>query len=60
MPPPDKREQVLEKLPLKQQANLRERLDRFDKLPAAERDIDVGWRAALAAIEGLEGREAKP
>ncbi len=22
-----------------------------------ERDIDVGWRAALAAIEGLDGRE---
>jgi hypothetical protein len=35
--PPEKREQVLEKLPAKQQANLRERLDRFDKLPAAER-----------------------
>ncbi len=35
--PPEKREQVLEKLPPKQQANLRERLDRFDKLPAAER-----------------------
>jgi len=35
--PPEKREQALEKLPPKQQANLRERLDRFDKLPAAER-----------------------
>src|SRR6185369_13591392 len=35
--PPEKREQVLEKLPPRQQANLRERLDRFDKLPAAER-----------------------
>jgi hypothetical protein len=35
--PPEKREQVLEKLPPQQQANLRERLDRFDKLPAAER-----------------------
>ena len=35
--PPEKREQVLERLPPKQQANLRERLDRFDKLPAAER-----------------------
>src|SRR6266536_1624438 len=35
--PPEKREQVLEKLPPTQQANLRERLDRFDKLPAAER-----------------------
>ncbi len=29
-------------------------------LGGEERDIDVGWRAALAAIEGLEGREAKP
>jgi hypothetical protein len=35
--PPERREQVLEKLPPQQQANLRERLDRFDKLPAAER-----------------------
>ena len=24
-----------------------------------ESDIDVGWRAALAAVEGLEGREGK-
>jgi hypothetical protein len=28
-------------------------------LGGEERDIDVGWRAALAAIEGLEGRQAK-
>jgi hypothetical protein len=35
--PPEKREQVLERLPPQQQANLRERLDRYDKLPAAER-----------------------
>lgn len=35
--PPEKREQVLERLPPQQQANLRQRLDRFDKLPAAER-----------------------
>jgi len=28
-------------------------------LGVEERDIDVGWRAALAAIEGLTGREAK-
>jgi len=28
-------------------------------LGGEERDIDVGWRAALAAVEGLEGREAK-
>ena len=35
--PPEKREQVLEKLPPQQQANLRQRLERFDKLPAAER-----------------------
>jgi hypothetical protein len=27
-------------------------------LGGEERDIDVGWRAALAAVEGLEGREA--
>ncbi|MGZ6338846.1 MAG: hypothetical protein ACXWNG_00570 [Candidatus Limnocylindrales bacterium] len=28
-------------------------------LGGEERDIDVGWRAALAAVEGLGGREAK-
>jgi len=28
-------------------------------LGGEERDIDVGWRAALASIEGLEGRQAK-
>ena len=28
-------------------------------LGGEERDIDVGWRAALAAIEGLGGREVK-
>ena len=27
-------------------------------LGGEERDIDVGWQAAIAAIEGLEGREA--
>lgn len=27
-------------------------------LGGEERDVDVGWRAAVAAIEGLEGREA--
>ena len=27
-------------------------------LSGEERDIDVGWRAAVAALEGLEGREA--
>jgi hypothetical protein len=26
-------------------------------LGGEERDIDVGWRAAVAALEGLEGRE---
>ena len=26
-------------------------------LGGEERDIDVGWRAAVAAIEGVEGRE---
>ncbi|MDP9341060.1 MAG: hypothetical protein M3Q23_02900 [Actinomycetota bacterium] len=29
-------------------------------LGGEERDIDVGWQAAVAAIEGLEGRAAKP
>ncbi len=28
-------------------------------LGGEERDIDVGWRAALAAVEGLDGRETK-
>ncbi len=28
-------------------------------LGGEERDIDVGWRAAMASIEALEGREAK-
>lgn len=28
-------------------------------LGGEERDIDVGWRAAVAAVEGLEGRPAK-
>ena len=28
-------------------------------LGGEERDIDVGWRAAVAAIEGLDGRDAK-
>jgi len=28
-------------------------------LGGEERDIDVGWRAAVAAIEGIDGREAK-
>ena len=27
-------------------------------LGGEERDIDVGWRAAIAALEGLEGRES--
>lgn len=27
-------------------------------LGGEERDIDVGWQAAVAAVEGLEGREA--
>ena len=35
--PPEKREQVLEKLPPQQQANLRQRLERYDQLPPAER-----------------------
>jgi hypothetical protein len=28
-------------------------------LGGEERDIDVGWRAAVAAVEGISGREAK-
>jgi hypothetical protein len=28
-------------------------------LGGEERDIDVGWQAAVAAIEGIEGRDAK-
>jgi len=28
-------------------------------LGGEERDIDVGWRAAVAALEGIEGRERK-
>jgi hypothetical protein len=28
-------------------------------LGGEERDIDVGWRAAVAAIEGVEGREGE-
>jgi len=28
-------------------------------LGGEERDIDVGWRAAVAAIEGIDGRDAK-
>lgn len=35
--PPEQRERVLEKLPPSQQANLRQRLERYDKLPPAER-----------------------
>jgi hypothetical protein len=35
--PPQERERVLEKLPARQQANLRERLNRFDQLPPAQR-----------------------
>jgi Protein of unknown function (DUF3106) len=35
--PPEKREQVLEKLPPAQQTRLRERLDQFDKLPPQQK-----------------------
>ncbi|MGB6364732.1 MAG: hypothetical protein WBG64_18870, partial [Thermoanaerobaculia bacterium] len=28
-------------------------------LGGEERDIDVGWRAAVAAVEGVSGRAAK-
>ena len=35
--PPEQRDRVLEKLPTKQQENLRRRFDQFDKLPPEER-----------------------
>jgi len=34
---PEQRERILEKLPPQQQANIRQRLERFDKLPPAEK-----------------------
>ncbi|HXK07012.1 MAG TPA: DUF3106 domain-containing protein [Verrucomicrobiae bacterium] len=37
--PPEKREQVLEKLPPTQQNRLRERLDQFDKLPPQQKAL---------------------
>ncbi|HTS67057.1 MAG TPA: DUF3106 domain-containing protein [Candidatus Acidoferrales bacterium] len=37
--PPDKRDQVLEKLPPAQQTRLRERLDQFDKLPPQQKAL---------------------
>lgn len=48
--PPEKREQVLEKLPPGQQANLRNRLDKFDRLPPAERARRLEM---LKTFEGL-------
>src|SRR5580765_5942633 len=48
--PPEKREQVLEKLPPGQQANLRSRLDKFDKLPPEEKARRLEM---LKTFEGL-------
>ena len=48
--PPEKREQVLEKLPPGQQANLRSRLDKFDKLPPEEKAHRLEM---LKTFEGL-------
>jgi len=44
--PPERREQVLEKLPPQQQANLRQRLEKYDNLPPAERArLNQMWSA---------------
>ena len=40
--PPERREQMLEKLPPQQQVRLRQALDNFDKLPPAERSRQLG------------------
>src|SRR5947207_1729094 len=48
--PPEKREQVLEKLPPGQQANLRNRLEKFDRLPPEERARRLEM---LKSFEGL-------
>ena len=40
--PPERREQMLERLPPQQQVRLRQALDNFDKLPAAERSRQLG------------------
>jgi hypothetical protein len=40
--PPERREQMLERLPPQQQVRLRQALDSFDKLPPAERSRQLG------------------
>ena len=40
--PPERREQMLERLPPQQQVRLRQALDNFDKLPPAERSRQLG------------------
>jgi len=40
--PPERREQLLERLPPQQQARLRQALENFDKLPPAERSRQLG------------------
>jgi hypothetical protein len=40
--PPERREQMLERLPPQQQVRLRQALDNFDRLPPAERSRQMG------------------
>jgi hypothetical protein len=40
--PPERREQMLERLPLQQQVRLRQALENFDKLPPAQRSRQLG------------------
>lgn len=40
--PPERREQMLERLPPQQQVRLRQALENFDKLPPAERNRQLG------------------
>jgi len=40
--PPERREQMLERLPPQQQVRLRQALENFDKLPPAERSRQLG------------------
>ena len=40
--PPERREQLLERLPPQQQVRLRQALENFDKLPPAERSRQLG------------------
>jgi hypothetical protein len=40
--PPERREQMLERLPPQQQVRLRQALENFDRLPPAERSRQIG------------------